>query len=156
MYIPKAPGSGDVIFLGDSATSRTNEDRFWNFVNANPGLQKNAGGVTKRNENFSPWTNSVDVRLSQELPSFFKGHKAVFALDILNFGNLLNKKWGRIDEIPFASNGGQPRQFVNFVGIDPSTGKYIYSVPTTVQDFSTRQLRGESQWAMQATFRYEF
>ena len=79
----------------------------------------------------------------------------MFALDILNFGNLLNKKWGRIDEIAFNAFGGLPRQFVNFVGLDPS-GKYIYSVPTAVQDFTTKQNRGESQWAMQATFRYEF
>ena len=155
MYIPSAPGSGEVIFLESSTTDKTNENRFWDFVRANPGLLKNAGGVTKRNENFSPWTNNIDVRISQELPSFFKGHKAVFALDILNFGNLLNKKWGRIDEVAFNAFGGLPRQFVNFVGLDPS-GKYIYSVPTAVQDFTTKQNRGESQWAMQATFRYEF
>jgi hypothetical protein len=155
MYIPRARGSGEVIFQGDSATSQVNENRFWDIVDANKGLRSNAGRVVERNENFSPWANSVDLRLSQELPSFFKGHKAVFVLDVLNFGNLLNKKWGRIDEIPFASNGGQPRSFANFAGIDAS-GKYVYQVPTTVQDFTTRQVRGESQWAVQATFRYEF
>ena len=155
LFVPKAPGSGEVIFLGDTATDKTNENRFWDFVRANPGLAKAAGGVTKRNDNFSPWTNNIDMRISQELPSFFKGHKAVFALDILNVANLLNKRWGRIDEIPFNAFGGLPRAFVNFVGIDPS-GKYVYSVPTSVQDFSTRQVRGESQWALQATFRYEF
>ena len=155
LFVPKAPGSGEVIFLGDTATDKTNENRFWDFVRANPGLAKAAGGVTKRNDNFSPWTNNIDMRISQELPSFFKGHKAVFALDILNVANLLNKRWGRIDEIPFNAFGGLPRAFVNFVGIDPA-GKYVYSVPTSVQDFSTRQVRGESQWALQATFRYEF
>jgi hypothetical protein len=156
MYIPSAPGSGQVIFQGDTATDKTNENRFWAIVNANPGLLRNAGRVAQRNENYGPWSNSVDVRLSQELPSFFKGHKAVFAFDILNFGNLLNKRWGRIDEIGFASNGGLPRQFAGFVGIDPASGKYVYQVPPTVTDFTTRQIRGESQWAMQATFRYEF
>jgi hypothetical protein len=94
------------------------------------------------------------MRLSQQLPSYFKGHKAVFIFDILNVGNLLNKKWGHIDEVGFQSNGGQPRGFVNFVGLDPS-GKYIYSVGQ-LTDLTTRQQRGESQWAMQATFRYEF
>jgi len=156
MYIPSAPGSGEVIFQGDTATSRVNEDRFWAIVESHPGLSKNAGRVATRNENFSPWTNSIDLRLSQEIPSFFKGHKAVFALDILNFGNMLNKRWGRIDEIPFASNGGQPRSFANFVGIDAATGRYVYQVPTTTQDFTTRQQRGESQWALQVTLRYEF
>ena len=154
MFIPKAFGSGEVVFLGDTATSKTNEEAFWKIVNANGGLSRNVGGVVKRNENFSPWTNSIDMRISQQLPSFFKDHKAVFIFDVLNVGNLLNKKWGRIDEIGFQSNGGQPRSFVNFVGLDPA-GKYIYSVGN-VGDFVTRQQRGESQWALQATFRYEF
>lgn len=154
MFVPKAIGSGEVVFLGDTATSRTNEEAFWKIVEANGALSNARGGVTKRNASFSPWTNSIDMRISQQLPSFFKDHKATFIFDILNVGNLLNKKWGRIDEIGFQSNGGQPRSFVNVVGLDPS-GRYIYSVGN-LSDFTTRQLRGESQWALQATFRYEF
>jgi Carboxypeptidase regulatory-like domain len=156
MYIPRAFGSGDVIFLGDTAADRSNETRFWNMVNAEGSLAKFAGKVTPRNSAFSPWTNSVDLNISQEIPSFFKGHKAVFVLDILNFGNMLNKRWGRITEMAFNGNGGQSRSFVNFVGIDPATGKYIYSVSNTPNDFTDRQQRGESQWALQATVRYEF
>ncbi len=156
LYIPSSPGSGQVVFAGaDTAAKVAAEARFWQIVNANPVLARSAGKVVGRNEDFSPWTNSIDMRISQEVPSFFKGHKAVFALDILNLGNLLNKKWGRIDEIAFNSNGGQRRTFVNFVGLDPS-GKYIYSVANNADDFTTRQQRGESQWALQATFRYEF
>jgi Carboxypeptidase regulatory-like domain len=155
MYIPKAPGSGEVVFLGDTAADKTNENRFWQFVNGYKALRDAAGGVVKRNSSFATWTNNVDVRLSQEVPSFFKGHKAVFVLDVLNFGNLLNKKWGRIDEVPFGANGGQARGFVNFAGID-SQGRYVYSVNPRIDDLVTRQVKGESQWALQATFRYEF
>lgn len=154
MYVPKAPGSGEVVFLGDTATNHPAEDAFWKIVNENAGLSSARGGVTKRNESFSPWTNSIDMRVSQEVPGFFKGHKAVLALDILNLGNLLNKKWGHIDEISFQSNGGQPRSFVNYVGTD-ANGRYIYSVGNP-GDFTTRQVKGESQWAAQVTFRYEF
>ena len=154
MYVPKEFGSGDVVFLGDTATSKTNEEAFWRIVNANGGLSNARGGVTQRNSSFSPWTNSIDMRISQQLPGFLKGHKATFVFDIFNLGNLLNKRWGRIDEIVFASNGGQPRGFVNVVGLD-AAGRYIYSV-RNVSDFTTRQQRGESQWALQATFRYEF
>lgn len=155
MYIPSAPGSGEVVFLGDTATDKTNENRFWDIVNANPRLRAAAGGVAKRNTDFSPWSNNIDMRISQEVPGFFKGNKGVFTFDILNLGNLLNKKWGRIDEVAFNGNGGQTRSFVNFVGIDPN-GRYIYSVDTKPTDFVTRQLRGESQWALQITARYEF
>ncbi len=146
MYIPTAPGSGEVSFRGGAAE----EARFWAIVNANPALAAAKGGVVGRNNTFAPFVNTVDVRFSQELPGFMKDHKVSFVLDFLNFGNLLNKKWGRISEIGFPSN----RSFVNYTGLD-ANGKYIYSLGTT-EDLVTRQAGGESQWAVQATLRYEF
>ena len=109
-----------------------------------------SGRVVERNSSYAPWVNNIDLRISQELPGFTKNHKAVFALDFLNFGNLLNKKWGRIDEVSFPSR----RRFVNFNGLDAS-GKYIYSLGS-LDDLSTKQASGESQWAVQATLRYSF
>ncbi len=145
MYIPSAPGSGEVIFRGGA----TEEARFWEIVNANPALAGAKGGVVGRNTSFAPWVNNFDVRFSQELPGFTKAHKASVILDVLNFGNLLNKKWGRIDEIGFPSN----RSFVNFNGLE--NGQYVYSLGS-LEDFNTRQVSGESQWAVQVTLRYEF
>jgi hypothetical protein len=155
LYVPRAPGSGEVVFLGDTATSRTNEDAFWAIVNANPELANNTGGIIKRNSGFSPWTNTIDLRISQELPGFVKGHKSSITLDIANFGNLLNNRWGRIDEIGFSAAGGQRRSFVNYAGID-AQGRYIYAVGSAATDFITRNNRGESQWSAQMTYRYEF
>lgn len=156
LYIPNAPNSGDVIFLGDTATNRSNEQRFWSIVDSNDALKNAAGGVVKRNSDFAPWTNSFDVRISQEVPGLFAGNKGVFSFDIFNFGNLLNKRWGRINEVGFQSNGGQARSFVDYVGIDQATGKYIYSVRDAVENLDVRQAKGESQWAIQATIKYEF
>jgi hypothetical protein len=155
MYIPSAPGSGQVVFAGDTATSHVNEDKFWSVVNANSILKKSAGKVVGRNTDFSPWTNTVDLRLSQEIPGLFKGHKASFTLDMFNFGNLLNKKWGRINEVGFQASGAQARSFVDYVGLDAS-GKYIYKVRDAVETLDVRQVKGESQWAIQATVKYEF
>lgn len=156
MYIPKAFGSGDVLFYGDTATSHVNEQKFWDIVNANKVLQRSAGGVVGRNTDFAPWTNSIDLRLSQEIPGLFANNKASFSFDILNFGNLLNKKWGRINEVGFQSAGGLARSFVDYVGTDAATGKYIYAVRPQVESLDVRQVKGESQWAVQATFKYEF
>ncbi len=150
MYIPRAPGSGDVVFLGDTATDKTNENAFWSIVDST-GI-KTRGGVVKRNDSFNPWTNTLDMRVTQELPGFVKEHKSVISLDLFNLANLLNKKWGRIDEIAFPST----RSFVNYVGIDPQ-GRYVYALRNAgVTDFTTRQARLESQWQAQVTFRYEF
>ena len=146
MYIPKGPGSGEVVFRGGAAE----EARFWEIVEANPALRNAKGGVVGRNNEFAPWVNNFDVRFSQQLPGFTGKQRATITLDILNFGNLLNKKWGRIEEIGFPSN----RSFVNYAGLDPS-GKYIYSLGST-ESLITRQVSGESQWAAQLTLRYQF
>ena len=146
MYIPSAPGSGEVEFRGGAAE----EAKFWEIVNANPALAGAKGGVVGRNNSFAPWVNNVDVRVSQELPALSSKHRASVSFDILNFGNLLNKKWGRIDEIGFPSN----RSFVNYAGLN-AAGKYVYSLGST-EDLVTRQASGESQWAVQVTLKYEF
>lgn len=90
------------------------------------------------------------------MPGLFAGHKGVITLDLMNIGNMLNSKWGRIDEVSFRDgSGGNVRRFVNFAGIDPTTGKMIYSVADP--DAPTiKQNKGESQWAAQITARYEF
>ncbi|MFP5391162.1 MAG: TonB-dependent receptor domain-containing protein [Gammaproteobacteria bacterium] len=154
MYIPKAPGSGEVVFRGDSATSHANEDRFWEVVRANPGLASAVGGVTSRQGSRGPWTNSIDLRLSQEVPGFWKGHKGALVLDFMNVGNMFNKRWGRIYEGTFSSSGGNSRNFVDYAGMQD--GKYVYQVRDQVEDFQLKQNKGESQWAIQATVRYEF
>ncbi len=151
MYIPRGPGSGEVAFAGATpADQAANESAFWAIVNST-GI-KTRGGVVSRNDSDNPWTNTVDMRITQELPGFVKDHKSVISLDIFNVGNLMNKKWGQINEIGFPST----RSFVNYVGTD-AQGRYVYSVRNTgVTDFTTRQQRLESQWQMQVTFRYEF
>ena len=153
MYVPKGPQSGEVLFYGDTTTSHVNEDKFWAIVNANKELSDAKGGVVKRNGSFAPFVNSFDIRVSQEIPGFSSKHKGVLAFDFLNFGNMLNKKWGRIDEVSFQSAGATARSFVNYAGI--KDGKYVYAVQD-LEDYTTRQAKGESQWAVQVTLRYEF
>ncbi|MDQ2988954.1 MAG: TonB-dependent receptor [Pseudomonadota bacterium] len=153
MFIPKAFGSGEVIFRGDTATSQVNEQKFWDIVNSNKELLRARGGVTQRNDSFAPWTNSIDLRLSQEVPGLFAGNRGVFVLDFANFGNLLNKRWGRINEVGFASAGGNARSFVDYAGMQD--GKYVYQV-RDLEAYVQKQVRNESQWAIQATVRYEF
>ena len=155
MYIPSQPGSGEVVFRGDTTPNGPNEQRFWEVVNAYKELGNNKGGTSKRNGSFAPFVNNFDLRLSQELPGFAIGHKGVITLDILNVGNLMNKKWGRIDEVSFVTAaGGVSRSFVNYGGLD-AQGRYIYNMGST-EDYVTKQSRGESQWAAQITLKYQF
>ena len=151
MYIPSGPGSGEVVFNGGAAE----EARFWEYVNAHPDLAGARGKVVSRNGSFAPWVNTFDLRLSQEVPGILSGHKGVFMLDLMNIGNMLNKRWGRTDEVAFQSGGGAARSFVNYKGLD-ANGRYIYSMMSVPEDLVTRQTKGESQWAVQVTVKYEF
>lgn len=158
LYIPRGPGSGEVLFrLGTqsvAASSAAAEARFWEVVNAND-LAGYRGTVVPRNSGQSKFTNSFDVRLSQEFRGFLPQHKGVISFDILNFANLLNKRWGRTDEMTFSDGtGGTTRKWINYAGTD-AQGRMIYSVNDPFE-FATKNNRGESAWAMQVTLRYEF
>ena len=151
MYVPR-PNDGTVIFrdVNGNLSSADEQAAFFAVVDANPALAAAQGGIVKRNSSFGRWVNSFDFRISQQFPGFFRDNKAVVVLDVLNIGNLINRKWGHIDEIGFPSN----RSFVNYAGQD-AQGRYIYALGRT-EDFVTRQQNNESQWAAQLTFRYEF
>ncbi|MCB1554232.1 MAG: TonB-dependent receptor [Xanthomonadales bacterium] len=142
------PNQGQVSF-----TDPAEEAQFWQLV-SDLGLSGYEGRVIPRNAKFAPWVNNFDVRVSQELPGFMDGHSAEIWFDIQNFGNLLNKDWGHIDEIFFQSDGGSARSFVNFAGIDDN-GNYRFDL-VNVEQFGRRDRNAESRWALQLGFRYNF
>lgn len=144
LYIPKGPG--DVLF-----GSAAEESAFWQYLYGNEYLNSHRGQVAARNDARNPWVNQFDLRVSQELPGFMEGHKAEITLDISNIGNLLNKDWGRVEEMSFPAMRG----VVEYGGIDATTGKYVYrfNTPDTLSIYDSR---GISRWAAQLSFRYKF
>lgn len=149
LYVPKGPG--DVLF-----GSPTEEAAFWSYVATQPGLQARRGQVVERNSGTSAWANNIDLRITQELPAFFDGHKAEVWLDVLNVGNLLNRDWGHVDEV-FVPGFGQPQGLgvVEYGGVDPATGKYVYRFNSPDKEIR-RDTVGQSRWALQVGFRYRF
>ena len=144
MYIPKGPG--DVLFR-----NAAEEAAFWQFYNSDEYLRSHGGQVAQRNAVRGKWVNQFDLHIAQEFPGFWEGHKAELALDILNVGNLLNKDWGQIEEVAFPGMRG----IVDYGGIDPATGKYIYrfTKPDPEQIYDEK---GISRWAAQLSFHYRF
>ena len=159
LYVPSRQGSGEVLFRaasGSTLTAAEAEQKFWDVVETSSALREARGGVVKRNSDFSPFTNQFDLRISQEVPGFSPKHRGIFTFDFLNVGNMLNKEWGRINEVGFRDgSGGLARQFVNFAGIDQATGKTVYAV-NDPSDLTLKQNKGESQWAVQVTAKYQF
>lgn len=67
------------------------------------GLQGYEGQIMPRNAFHSKAVASADVHIAQEIPVFFTGGraKAEVYMDIINFGNLINKNWGAISQVGF-------------------------------------------------------
>lgn len=144
LYVPTGPG--DVLF-----GSTQEEADFWAFVNGNEDLSKLRGSVAPRNSARAPWVHQFDLRISQELPGFWEGHKSELWIDVLNIGNLVDKDWGQIEEVPFPGGRG----IVEYGGIDAATGKYVYRY-NGADKLSLYDDRGISRWAVQVGFRYKF
>ena len=67
--------------------------RFENFIAANDCLNENRGKIMERNTCRNPWQNLFNLSVRQTLPQY-RGNRLSAQLDIFNFANLLNSKWG--------------------------------------------------------------
>lgn len=154
LYIPSGPG--DVVF-----GSQAEEAAFFVMVDGDPYLRMHRGSVVTRNGARAGWVNQFDLRLRQELPGFAAGHKSQLWLDVLNVGNLLNKRWGHVEDLQYPANLGVV-EFGGICGATPAgrctaadTGKYVYRF-NTPDAMGVYDERGISRWSVQVGIRYEF
>ena len=154
VYIPNGPG--DVEFT--SKTGATAQQQFFNYIAGNSYLRGHQGQIAQRNGVRSAWVNRIDLSFRQQIPGLFKGNKGEVRFDIYNVLNLLNKKWGDVNDVDFPN----VRTLANFAGVDPVTGKYIYSLPTDkngnyVPGSTTYEnSHAQSVWQVLVTLRYTF
>jgi len=151
-YVPSGPG--DVLWTGGEAM----EQQFFAWLAGHPGLARHQGTIAPANAFRTGWSNSFDVRISQELPGFFKRHKTGLALDIMNIGNLINKNWGLIEDY-----GTDARSRVaHYAGIDPATGRYVYhftgsaTEPGIQENSLGRGNTAVSRWSVMLSMKYRF
>ncbi|WP_242112394.1 TonB-dependent receptor [Luteimonas aquatica] len=156
-YVPNGPG--DVLFgtyrNGVFTADPAKEKAFFEWLGKHPELARYRGGYAPANSGRASWVNTFDVRISQELPGFFKDNKAEIWLDIQNVGNLINKDWGHIYDYGFFAD----KTVLNAPSI--VGGKYVYNF--TGAEASTPANAdadgfnvGVSQWSVQVGFRYQF
>lgn len=154
-FVPITSGSGAdqvVLFTADEQAAA-----FDKFI-ANNDLEQYRGEYLKRNDFLLPWLNQFDVRIAQEImaPVAGRKHKLEISLDVVNFGNLLNKSWGVRQTLNNAQNLLTP---VSRSASDPTFRMMTVSednksvLPTdpfrNVTSFS-------STWKMQLGLRYSF
>lgn len=149
-YVPTDANDPKVRWL--SATER---DNFFAFANAN-GLMKYAGSVVPRNSAHSPWMQTIDMTITQELPIFKRVHAEAY-FQMINLANLFNDKWGLLEEVPFTY-----RRAVAGAGFDPAgnggAGQYVYvfnantlgGVPIVADD--TQSSRWQAKFGIRIKF----
>ena len=90
-FSPIPAGANNRAFTADE------EAAAWEaYINQDPYLSKHRGEYVVRNAMFLPWINRMDLSISQGV---FRGksgrrHSGEVRLDVTNFGNLVNHKWG--------------------------------------------------------------
>jgi len=150
-YVPAGPG--DVLWTG----GKDMEDQFFAWLDGHE-LSAYRGQIAPANRFHSGWSNTFDMRISQELPGFFKRHKTELALDIMNIGNLINKDWGLIINHGFDAHS----RVAHYAGIDPESGKYVYHFTGSATEPSVQENNNDkgntavSRWSVMLSVKYRF
>lgn len=112
------------------------------------GLDEFRGQIAPRNSHKSPAVNVLDIRIAQEIEMpFMKGHKITLRLDMDNFSNFLNNKWGRIRQVGFPYNVQPVRTSID-------GDHYVYSNFNDRDGMYTSKLY--SLWRAQFGITYKF
>lgn len=147
IYVPTGKDDPLVNFVGDLA-SDAQQDAFFSYLESQ-GLMKFAGEIAPRNAFESDWWGKVDLRLAQEIPMPFEGHKITAYMVIENFTNLLDSDWGVQKHAGYFGH-------INFLdaSIDRATGTYNYSGFTDREPQSLQV--SPSKWEIRFGVNYKF
>jgi len=103
--------------------------------------------VVKRGAGNSPWINSMDLFVSQEIPGFSKGHKGEIYFVVNNLLNIIDSSQSKT----YRQNFGTSE--VIQMDIDATTGQYIYGNP--VEDGLNFEAK-ESTYRIKIGVKYSF
>ncbi len=168
MYIPASRAEMDqMTFLtrlsGAAATPTANaadikaqKDDFEAFIQGDKYLRKNRGRHAERNGARAPFTNILDLNITQDfsLKTGKTRHNLSVRLDMFNLTNFIDKSAGR--QYFFNFDQATPLSFEGFTGSTPQYKffKPATTVPAAISD-GTNPFNS-SRWTGQATIRYSF
>jgi outer membrane receptor protein involved in Fe transport len=157
-YVPRDRndvGFRDVVVNGATVTAAQQADLFWSYIESNEYLNERRGQAAARNGQDAPWVTQFDFRLTQELPALFDTKSEIY-LDILNIGNLINDRYGFIDDTGF----GGTVAVADFIGTEQIAGasspRYVYRFTGAPNEFVRQDTRGQSRWGAQLGIRVSF
>lgn len=161
MFVPL--NGSDIRFSPLTVGTRTYSEAeqqaaFEAYIAQDPYLSTRRGQYAERNALFLPWLHRFDLSVAQDVFIKIKGKRNAFQIraDILNFGNMLNNRWG-------VSQRAAAPQLLNFVSRDANNVP-SYRLSTQIIDGQTVLARQTFQfnssvfdvWSAQLGIRYTF
>ncbi len=159
VYIPKSStDANEILFTGynvvaDTAKVRAQQQGFESFINNRECLKNQRGQIQSRMTCRAPWRDLFNVSLRQSIPSI-QGHAVSVAVDVFNFANLVNSKWGQQKSV--VQPGLPGVQLLSRTGVATQNGKTVgvYTFNTSLQDYDVRNV--DSNYRIQLSLRYSF
>jgi hypothetical protein len=143
-YIPNGADDANVVFSSASVASDVMA-----HINSTA-LAKYKGTYAPRNAFTNPDYDRLDIRITQELPSFMDGHKFVVYFDLLNVMNMLDDEDGRVFEYGYNNS----RQII--VSGTDSDGRFLISGVDDDDNYYLQDGDGQSRWQVQMGLKYKF
>jgi len=153
---PNAAVTAANPFVLDASMAQDFED----FISEHECLNENRGKIMERNSCRTPWSQKIDISLRQSLPEI-RGQRLTVQLDIFNFANLLNKKWGQV-ELPILSPTFADQRVLQLRSRTPgslSQAQNQFTFNSTVRQggaFAKQQTLASNFYQMQLTVKYTF
>jgi hypothetical protein len=121
------------------------------YISNDPYLSSRRGQYAERNGSKMPWEHQFDVRIMQDLGGMIHGTKnrLQLSIDIINFGNLLNKDWGRSY---FVTNSAST--LINYSTTNIANRGFNFKAPADNRAYSVSPFA--SRWQGQIGIRYLF
>lgn len=95
LYIPTDEELNKMNFVDSKTmTAAENREAFRQWIENDSYAKDHRGQYAERNSNLSKWEHEIDLHFAQTIHNIKGMGKLEFTFDIINFANMLNKKWG--------------------------------------------------------------
>jgi len=123
------------------------------FIDSQDCLKQAKGHFVERGACRNPWSQFLNVRGTWQSPDIIKDQRFELQLDVFNVLNLLNHKWGLLDQATAFENA---TAFLRAVGYDKTANRPIYTFAAPPSVVNTVYSPTSSRWRIQLGARYHF
>jgi hypothetical protein len=160
IYVPES--QDEVVLVSN------NWNEFDNWISSEESVNEFRGGFVDRGSAREPWTNYLDLQISQQVQTF-GGQSVEFSVSMFNVLNFLNEEWGVRKNVD-GFNNYLTYDFLQYVDQDfidenPEYGLGSGDIGKAVLDFDPGNVTDDalyttsdlsSRWQMQFSVRYNF